>query len=558
MCRGCPVSLNPEVRRGGSLPFGMVASLWMCDPRYTTNARTLYGILVSYADTQGRDTARGRPYRPELAAQMGVSVSTVDRTLVEMEVAGMVVIEERTDPTNPTHNDANVYHLQDYPLMYAGNGEWKDPLGKGVKAADAAKELIERRRAEKRARGITRKGGVPKGVNPRAVKGQREAAEQDSAAERKGARGGSTHAATPSSTHAGTPAAPVLPNVYNPVQIPFRELPDAVGQGLGGFARAGAREGAAGENDGGDGGCAASDRDSIPHQQDADPAPDPRPARRSPRPATVRTAPRQMPPGYDLVRAAVPVEVARPGTQVYVGLRRAVADLLTGNPAAGIPARTPEQVITRINRRWHGEKGPERSARGYAPATTADADRPITSPQAWLAAAILGQDCTDPACEDGVLIGNGNPCTLCPERRADRSAARTGRALAEQHMTADLAWLARETAAYEEVAADHERGLRAQHAQYGLTGDHLDQAVTADLANWHDKHPKPTLTANRTTPAPAPAPRAARPAPAGDGRACIGWDAVPCGRRAVTTTGLCLACLAHADQQTATGAAQRA
>ena len=120
---------------------------------------------------------------------------------------------------------------------------------------------------------------------------------------------------------------------------------------MGGFARAGAREGAAGENDGGGGGCAASDRDSIPHQQDADPAPDARPARRSPRPATVRTAPRQMPPGYDLVRAAVPVEVARPGTQVYVGLRRAVADLLTGNPAAGIPARTPEQVITRINRR---------------------------------------------------------------------------------------------------------------------------------------------------------------------------------------------------------------
>lgn len=172
------MSLNPEVRRGGNLPFGMVASCWMCDPRYSTNARTLYAILVTYADTQGRTTAKGKPYRPELAAQMGVSVSTVDRTLVEMEVAGMVVIEERVDPANPTHNDSNVYHLQDYPLMYAGNGEWKDPLSRGVKAADVAKELIEKRRAEKRAKGIARKGGVPKGVNPKKVREQRQSAEQ--------------------------------------------------------------------------------------------------------------------------------------------------------------------------------------------------------------------------------------------------------------------------------------------------------------------------------------------------------------------------------------------
>ena len=76
------MSLSPEVRRGGGLPFGQVVSQWVCDPRYTTNLRTLYAILVTYADVGGRDTGRGKPYRRELAAQLGVSEKTLDRTLL--------------------------------------------------------------------------------------------------------------------------------------------------------------------------------------------------------------------------------------------------------------------------------------------------------------------------------------------------------------------------------------------------------------------------------------------------------------------------------------------
>ena len=275
--------------------------------------------------------------------------------------------------------------------------------------------------------------------------------------------------------------------------------------------------------------------------------------KRSPRPVTVQTTARRMPAGFELVRDAVPVEVARPGTELYVGLRRAIADLLTGNPSAGIPARTPVQVIARINRRWFGERGPERMAPDYTPATTSDADRPIISPSAWLAAAILGQDCV-PACEDGVLIGTGTPCEDCLERRADRRAARTARETAEQLVAADLTRLAAETAAYQEVAVEYERGLRAQHAQYGLTGEHLDQVVAADLARWRGQCPPPTSGAR---PGAAPAPRAARPAPATDPRTCAGWDGAPCTKFAVTTTGLCLTCHGHADRQT-TGASSQA
>jgi len=182
------VSLDPEVRRGGGLPFGMVCSRWVCDPRYSANARTLYGILVTYSDTHSRDTGRGKPYRKELAARLGVSMSTLDRVLAEMETAGLVTVERRTDPTNPRLNDANLYVLHD---AEAWNGSWVDPLPPGVKAADVAKAAAEARRESSREVG-----------------------------------GGVTGEATLGVTGEGRVASPVTPNVYNPVQNPDRDVPD--------------------------------------------------------------------------------------------------------------------------------------------------------------------------------------------------------------------------------------------------------------------------------------------------------------------------------------------
>ncbi|MFI6006901.1 hypothetical protein ACIA98_42360, partial [Streptomyces sp. NPDC051366] len=120
--------------------------------------RTLYGILITYADTGGRDTKRGRPYRPELAAQLGVSVSTLDRTVFEGECAGLWRVKERTQKaaTGKKMNDANVYYLFDAELW---RGEWTDPLRPGEAAADVAKARLEARRAAKRAAGIKPKGG---------------------------------------------------------------------------------------------------------------------------------------------------------------------------------------------------------------------------------------------------------------------------------------------------------------------------------------------------------------------------------------------------------------
>jgi hypothetical protein len=156
------VSLSPEVRRGGGLPFGQFVSQWSCDPRYSTNLRTLYTILITYADIGARDTSRGKPYRQELARQLGVSLSTLDRTNDEGEAAGLFRVERRPNPGGD--HDANVYHLNDAAFW---RGEWVDPLGPGELAVDAAKAARAARVAAKRAAGYVHKGGVPKGTKRR-------------------------------------------------------------------------------------------------------------------------------------------------------------------------------------------------------------------------------------------------------------------------------------------------------------------------------------------------------------------------------------------------------
>ncbi|MCZ4101054.1 hypothetical protein [Streptomyces sp. H39-C1] len=118
----------------------------------------------------------------------------------------------------------------------------------------------------------------------------------------------------------------------------------------------------------------------------------------------------------------------------WVGLRRAVADLLLGNPSAGIPPRSMQQVISRMNRTWYQGNGPERSAPGYRPWTDAPADQPIRNPSSWLAAALLQQDCPRPDCEDGTLLPVGAPCRLCEERHTEHRAARQAADHARQLM----------------------------------------------------------------------------------------------------------------------------
>ncbi|UGQ15013.1 hypothetical protein LO772_16435 [Yinghuangia sp. ASG 101] len=398
----------PEVRRGGNLPFGMVASRWMCDPRYSANARTLYAILVSYADTQGRDTAQGKPFRKELAAQLGVHLSTLDRTIDELEVAGLIAVERRGRIDRAGVNDANLYHLNDAGVMWQGNGTWIDPLPPGKAAAEVVKERTEKRRRAKREAGITRKGGVAKGVNTRAVHASSSSAENHSddriangqpegPAAETSEGGSSTHAATGGSTHAAGVAAPVLPFIKNPVQNPSPEAPSA-------RSAADARRAShQGEGPARESGGAASDTTTQTEKP------------RSRRTPLLRTDVARVLAAYpgDLTQAVEATAGSRAPRALITAIRVQLAE------------RTADQLAHRVARRWHAHGHAARHADGTM-------DRPV----GVAVALIRAGECGHARCEDGTDLDTGTPCRSCAERRRDRdtnrrSQERTGHGTAQ-------------------------------------------------------------------------------------------------------------------------------
>ncbi|QKW55033.1 hypothetical protein [Streptomyces buecherae] len=255
------------------------------------------------------------------------------------------------------------------------------------------------------------------------------------------------------------------------------DVVNAVGQSAGGFASAGASAGAAEQSDAAASGCAASSK--IPTQ-----------SKPKTKPTTIRTRERQMPAGGAEVLAAIPPEVCRPGTTPWVGLRRAVADLLTGGP--GIAPRSPAQVIARMNRVWYGGRGPERSAPGYQPATTDEGDAPIRNRSSWLAAAILHQECPDPHCEDGAVLTTGETCRVCADRRAQAAVtAAATQPLLDAWREVEELTAAADARAYremlEEAYAEHARREREdQEAAERRAAERAeDEQLHAQLAAEH-------------------------------------------------------------------------
>ncbi|UGQ10969.1 helix-turn-helix domain-containing protein [Yinghuangia sp. ASG 101] len=385
----------------------MIANRWMCDPRYSANARTLYAILVSYADTHCRDTGHGKPYRGELARQLGVSVSTLDRTLDEMEVAGLVTVEKRTAPGKAGLHDANLYHLHDSGVMWQDNGTWSDPLPSGVLAAEIAKSRTEERRRTKREAGVPRKGGVPKGVNTRARKAQnaavspaasatsakdrlqpegggtgaatsRTVSEQGRVTEFE-AGGGSASAATPGSTDAATVAAPVPPCLKNPHQNPSPE-PEAPSARSAADARRAPHPGSALTETGG---TAAADNST-----------------REP----------QLTPDVAHVITALPDDLQAlltdiTGSAAPLTLVRAIEHQFT--------ERTPAELAARVQRRWY--------AHGYADKL---AEGTLARPVGAAVAMVRAGTCGNARCEDGTDLDTRAACRACQERKADRRAVR--------------------------------------------------------------------------------------------------------------------------------------
>jgi hypothetical protein len=227
-----------------------------------------------------------------------------------------------------------------------------------------------------------------------------------------------------------------------------------------------------------------------------------------------KTRPRAESDAFAIVRAAIPAAVAAPGTRLYAGLHRAINDLLNGAP--GIPRRSPEQVVARINRRWYGEQADARSApdyRGCDRCTPSGCDAPrrsvstpdgcdrIRNRNSWLAEAIIAQDCPDPGCENGQIIGGG-PCVACRERHArrrqadqDAAQAAAGAAAAWEAQTAAQSAARAVLDAWTAERDAEERRLRAVLQQTGVYGELLEHRVDQHITGWCRKHPRPTRQA---------------------------------------------------------------
>ncbi|MFD9270910.1 hypothetical protein ACFWB1_25975 [Streptomyces goshikiensis] len=425
------------------------------------NYKATYAAVASFVHGKTRASSDRPPTNKELCACTGLSPRSVATYLAAMVDDGLLLVTERYDPENGGRI-ASAYTLMD--------AKWW-----------AQRALARMRAAEDEH---ARENDLVEGVAASVA-------------------GGWPHELQGGGRVSCRGVAASVADHYKKVarSEQAKGVADAVGKGAGGFARAGASNGAAGESGTASGGSAASEPNLPPQRKT------------SPRLALRKTKPRQTPPGFDMVRAAIPAAVARPGTALYSGLHRAINDLLTGNESAGIPRRSPEQVIARVNRRWYGEHADTRSGADYrgcdrctassckasrrSPENPEGCDR-IINRNSWLAAAILQQDCPDPGCEDGVIIG-GKDCHACQMRVKERRNAARAAAEAEKRLRADAS--AHEAAAtsvttWADTEASEEFRFRMLLGQRGVFGAMLDHQVQEHMTGWRERNPAPAAPAS--------------------------------------------------------------
>ncbi|MFD6725747.1 hypothetical protein ACWHA6_37805 [Streptomyces anthocyanicus] len=85
-------------------------------------------VLVTFSDTEGRNTKKGYPYRSVLAKALGVSVKTVDRATRALAATGLLSVEQRKVEGKPDENDANLYTLHDGWLIHGVEPDDEVPL----------------------------------------------------------------------------------------------------------------------------------------------------------------------------------------------------------------------------------------------------------------------------------------------------------------------------------------------------------------------------------------------------------------------------------------------
>ncbi|MCY0923447.1 MULTISPECIES: hypothetical protein [unclassified Streptomyces] len=483
----------------GGLRFGMFAVCVTRDPDPGLNksvAKSLYSLLVSYADVSSRDTSQGYPYRAALAGCLDCSKQTVDRAAAYLEQEiGLVRIHRRKVEGKEEENDANVYEIFDAwlihgipapagtpPQLVARYGHtipgfdidaWMSEHApdwdlRGWRAAyDAQVREQQAQRAEQRRKENARrkKPKVPKGGG---VMG-------DATPEEGSRQGGSV---------TGDATGGVMGDAYGGVMgdaLSKGVSPDpsstaqtgvtAVGQSAGGLAPADAREAAAAETSTARGGSAAV------------------PKKRSASKRAVVVSERVPVPGEDEVYAALDAlgVLSAPAARIP-SLRRSVREFLghrgaeVRERASFLYPRSVEHAVTRISAGWHRAQGPARSSSAFVgcprctpsgcTASRETCDR-ILRPAGYLQALLDAQDCELPNCELGVLLDTREECRTCDYRTAERITAAKEAQIVDE-LEAD--WARQRQHAAERLAADVARDHTAALAE------HAGRQQAADIA----------------------------------------------------------------------------
>ncbi|MGW2672517.1 hypothetical protein ACWC5F_31280 [Streptomyces sp. NPDC001272] len=429
------------------------------DPLLNTGqAVPLYIRLIGFADVGSRDTGHGYPYRARLASSLSCSKQTVDRAtkVLEQEI-GLVTVTERKVEGKPDENDANQYLLHDGWLIHGVPAPPGTPpqlvarYGHTVPGFDIDLWMTEHAPSFDRAawqaayETRVRQQEEKEAEQRRKERARRKPKKPPTAGEKPFPEGGGVMGdATPQDDGIGgggvmyDATGGVMDDVTGGVMgdallskaVSSRTVYEnnlggsAVGQGAGGFARAGAGASPGGQTPSGDGGSAANREVSISKGK----------GRRVPTPVSdlVPVA------GEDAVYALLDgLGVLASSAARIKTLRRAVREYLGHNPDArptpfAMYPRTPEHATTRINRKWHRAGGPARAAADYL-----GPDK-ILRPVGYLAQLLLEQECEAPNCELGVLVDSGDVCGRCAYLEAARIAdAESARLLADEQVDHD-------------------------------------------------------------------------------------------------------------------------
>jgi hypothetical protein len=424
-----PSSQNrPSVSRPGpgGLRFGMFAVCVSRDSDPGLNkgkAKSLYHLLIAYADVSSRNTAQGYPYRSALADALDCTKDTIDNATKYLEhEIGLIRVVRRKVEGQPDQNDANEYQVFDQWLIQGCEPTPDTPpqlvarYGPTIPGFDIDAWIAQH------APSFDLAGWrAAYEETLRAQEAKREAQRRKEALRRKPKRrgGSGTESATPGGTESATGGGMSAALSRTCSQEPTSR-DDALSARSAGDARRASDGSSAREVEGG---SAASSNDHPSPNPDS-----PRPRAAGKKSSSKGKHTREQLDQVRAVRAFFPADLLNGWTNPSTGqtipplpdipvLSQAILDALAGDvPAAD---RTVAQLGARIQQRWNEHGWASKFYAGEIDSligATVAMVRPLKSTDRY--------GCGNPRCDAGRDVDTGVECHVCPERLAARRKAR--------------------------------------------------------------------------------------------------------------------------------------